>query len=477
MTFARFIAPLALLLVPAVAFAGNGDYTPAPENPTVWGGDETEPCAWPSVVMVTGGGNLCSATFIHPKVVMYAAHCGYQDKVVRFGDSDASGKTVQVEYCKTYPGYNGSQSTDWAYCVLQNEVTDIPFTPVGYGCEVNQYVAHGADIAIVGFGNNSGQTGAGRKRWAFTKMWNPGPYTFDIGGNGYPTICSGDSGGPVFIRYDDGTWHAYGIASTKNSDTCDQAAGTHSLATNAAKWIENDSGIDVTVCHDNDGNWDPGPLCGGFFNGEPALSYGSWYTWCEDVTRSGWSGTCGPDYGNNAESVPPTVAIVSPTDGAAYEESPTTLDITIDVADTSGFWDVQIEIAGMLQPVVISDQSPTVFSGVNFTTGEYTLVAHATDFWGNQAVSEPVTITVTNGPVGEDEGESTDEGESGGEGEADEGESTGDGGLDEVGDTYFDPSASGDGGSCAVVESSGDAGGLALLGLGLLGLAARRRRD
>ncbi|NJK33147.1 MAG: trypsin-like serine protease [Deltaproteobacteria bacterium] len=294
-SFIRISIGLTLLLVPTLAWAGKGDVAADPQTPAIWNGSETEPCAWPSVVRVTGGGSLCSATLIHPQVVMYAAHCGTQDKVVRFGDSDNTGKTELVEYCKSYPGYN-SQGNDWAYCVLQDPVDEIPITPVGYGCEINQYVAHGADIAIVGFGNNSGDSGAGRKRWAFSKMWNPGFSTFNVGGQGYPSVCSGDSGGPAFIRYADGTWHTYGIASTKNSNTCDQAGGTHSLATRAVEWIETDSGIDVTVCHDLEGNWDPGPYCGRFFNGEPQLSYGSWYTWCEDVTASGWSSTCGTDY-------------------------------------------------------------------------------------------------------------------------------------------------------------------------------------
>src|SRR5690606_4129959 len=121
----------------------------------IWGGDETEPCAWPTVVRVTGGSSLCTGTLIHPKVVMYAAHCGAAEKVVRFGDTNNTGKTSVVEYCKTNPAYNGStQSNDWAYCVLQEAVTQIPFTPVGYGCEVDQYYGNGASVAVVGFGNN-----------------------------------------------------------------------------------------------------------------------------------------------------------------------------------------------------------------------------------------------------------------------------------------------------------------------------------
>ncbi|MFV8752918.1 S1 family peptidase [Nannocystaceae bacterium ST9] len=476
---------LPFALIPTLALAGPPDeIDEPPDTPVIWGGEDTEPCAWPSVVMVTGGGSLCSAALIHPKVVLYAAHCGYQDKSVRFGDSQNSGKTRQVEYCKVNPSYNGnSQSNDWAYCVLQEEVTEIPFTPVGYGCEVNQYAHNGADIAIVGFGNDTGDTGAGRKRWAFTKMFNMDATTFDVGGNGYPTICSGDSGGPAFIRYDDGSWHSYGIASTKYDDTCTQAPGTHSRSHNAAKWIENDSGIDVTVCHDNDGNWDPGYLCGGFFNGEPALTYGSWYTWCEDATRSDWSSTCGTDYGVNAETVPPDLQITTPSDGQSFVGEPTIVDIEIAVNDASGFWDVYLDITPMVgDPVstpVVSNENPTVIAGAEFYSGEYTLVAHATDFWGNQAVSAPVTFSVVEdqtdtGPSDTgDTSSSTDTGV--------EGESTGDpsdsGGLDEVGDTSGDPGVSDDAGDCSCQSDRSSGGGawLMIAGLGLLGLRRRTR--
>jgi MYXO-CTERM domain-containing protein len=489
------LSALPLLLLPALALAGNPEIEPPPDDQGIWDGDDTVPCAWPSVVMVTGGSSLCSASLIHPKVVLYAAHCGYQDKEVRFGESQNSGKTEQVEYCKTYPGYNGGQGTDWAYCVLENEVTEVPFTPVGYGCEVSQYLDHGADIAIVGFGNNTGETGAGRKRWAFTKMFNPGPTTFNVGGNGYPSVCSGDSGGPALIRYPDGSWHVYGIASTKNDDTCSEAGGTHSRADNAAKWIENDSGIDVTVCHDNVGNWDPGPLCGGFFNGEPALSYGSWYTWCEDVTESGWSETCGPDFGNNAEAVAPEVLIVAPVDGDDFVDQPTALDITVAVADDSGFWDVYLEIiptgGDAVMTSAISDENPTVFPSAEFYAGEYTLIAHATDFWGNTAASMPVTFTVTSGQTDSGDGD-TGDGDTGDGDTADSGGSTGDeadegddatddpgeDGLDdEVGDTFSYPGLREDSGdcSCRADREPSNSGWAGLLALALLGLRRRSR--
>jgi MYXO-CTERM domain-containing protein len=480
------LALLASLAMPAIAFAGEPEIAAPSPTPHIWNGADTEPCAWPSVVMVSGGSSLCTGTLIHPKVVMYAAHCGASDKVVRFGDSQNSAKTRMVEYCKTNPIYNGGQGSDWAYCVLQEEVFEIPFTPVGYGCEVEQHYANGAEIAIIGFGNNDGDNGAGRKRWGWTYISNASGSRFDVGGQLTESICSGDSGGPAMIRYEDGSWHVYGIASTKNDDTCTSAKGTHSLAVNAVEWIEQDSDIDVTVCHDLAGNWDPGPLCGNFFNGQPALSYGAWNTWCEDATALEWSATCGPDFGQNAEVNAPTLEVVVPFDGQVFDAEPAMFDIAVMAQDDSGLpVEVQIEVEGMLQGTPTSD-NPAVFPNAVFYCGEYTITAHGTDFWGNVAQSEPVTFMVAgacnpgDGDPGDGDG---DPGDGDGDGETESGGpvDTGDG---DTGETGLDSGPSQDGPvdetgcACGVRERgpSGLPGTLALVALAGLGLIRRRAR-
>lgn len=470
---------LASLAVPTIAFAGEPEFTVPEPTPYIWQGADTQPCAWPTVVMVTGDGALCSGTLIHPEVVMYAAHCGADNKVVRFGDSQNSAKTRTVEYCKINPGYNGGQGSDWAYCKLDQAVIEIPFTPVGYGCEVQQYYGNGADIAIIGFGNNDGDTGAGRKRWGFTYISNASSTRFDVGGNQTESICSGDSGGPAMIRYDDGSWHVYGIASTKNDDTCSSAKGTHSLAVNAVEWIEQDSDIDVTVCHDLNGNWDPGPLCGNFFNGQPALAYGSWNTWCQDLTALEWSATCGNDFGQNAESNVPTLEVVVPFDGQVFDAEPAIFDIAVMTADDSGLAvEVEIEIEGMLQSTPSSD-NPALFPNATFYCGEYTIVAHGTDFWGNLGHSEPVTFTVAgacnsgdgDGDPGDGDGDPGD-----GDGDGDPGTDdggpvdTGDGDNGETGDdggAAQDPTIAEDGCACSVDDRgpSGLLGSLAMLAM------------
>ncbi|PRQ00581.1 trypsin-like serine protease [Enhygromyxa salina] len=478
------LAFLSFLLLPVVAKAGEPQVAtpeqPPPDN-HVWNGAETEPCAWPTVVKVTGGGSLCTGSLIHPRVVMYAAHCGAQGKTVGFGDSDNSTKSKSTEYCKTNPSYNGGQGTDWAYCVLNEPVTEIPITPVGFGCEVAQYYGNGEDVAVVGFGNNEGDNGAGRKRWGWTYISNAGNSRFDVGGQGTETICSGDSGGPAFIRYDDNSWHVYGIASTKNDDTCSAAKGTHSLAVNAVKWIEQDSGIDVTVCHDINGNWDPGPLCGNFFNGEPGLSYGSWNTWCEDTTALEWSATCGTDFGESAELNPPVLEVVVPFDGESFDAEPAMFDITVTAEDDSGLpVDVEIEIEGMLQGGIVSE-NPAVFANAVFYCGEYTIIAHGTDFWGNLGHSDPVTFTVEGDCMGTDTGDGDgDPGDGDGDpggGDEDDGGEPAETGSDELGETGL---GADDGTfttytcSCEIDRRPPAHG--AWLGFGLLGLGLLRRR-
>lgn len=475
---------LSFLAFPAIAMAGDPDTIEGnglDEDVEVWGGQETEPCGWPSVVRVTGPSSLCSGTLIHPDVVMYAAHCGTQDRVVRFGDSSNSTKTRATSYCRASPQYNGWQDYDWAYCVLEEPVFEVPITPVGYGCEVNQYLYNGQTVAVVGFGNDEGDSGSGRKRWAFTSLSNLESHRFDVGGGGQPTICSGDSGGPAYIQYDDGTWHAYGIASTKNSGTCDQARGTHSNAVNAVAWIEQDSGIDVTVCHDLNGAWNPGPYCGDIFNGQPALGYGSWNLWCPDAPSLEWSATCGSTFEElNYEANPPAVQFQVPTNGQVFEDSPAEFDITVLAEDDSDLGvDVTLALDGEPLQQVISE-SPAVWDGASFPAGTYTLTATGVDFWGNQTVDE-VTFTV-EGASGDDgettSGEETTSDDDGGDDEV--GEDTGDLGTEDG----FNPGADGglttQGCACSTGDSSdglGFGGGalwFGLAGIGLLGLRRRR---
>src|SRR3954469_18784572 len=80
---------------------------PAPE-PTatdsvsagVFGGPEPSPPAWSNVAWV---GQRCSGVFVHPEIVVYAAHCGTDHAFVEL-DRGSERITLPVEFCEAYDG-------------------------------------------------------------------------------------------------------------------------------------------------------------------------------------------------------------------------------------------------------------------------------------------------------------------------------------------------------------------------------------
>lgn len=406
----RFSIVAASLLLAGSASASEMQIQPS--FPQVTGGEDVMECGWPTTVAVTGGGGLCTGSLIHPQVVSYAAHCGDQNKRVIFGEANSGAGvayTRNTERCLANPEYMGvsDQARDWAFCILDEPVTEIPFTPPLYGCEVDLLV-EGAPVIIAGFGDSSETGGAGTKRWGATSIVSTFGNTANIGTNGTST-CQGDSGGAALMQMADGSWRSISMVST--GIDCG-SAGVHSLLHGAIPWIEEQSGIDVTPCHDQDGTWNPTPNCDGFFSGSE-MGSGNWTNWCDGTARSAPADTCGDPFDAQRDAEPPAVAISSPTQGEEFE-SGSLITIQVDATDDAfGVKEVWIEIGGMEQPV--RDQVPPyVFADVPFPDGVWEIVAHAEDWDGKMGSSEPITIGV-NAEVpddsgGDDSGSTTDEG-------------------------------------------------------------------
>ncbi len=448
-------------LLPSAAQASD----PGPKpDPLISDGIEVGMCGWPTAVAVQGGG-LCTGTLVAPNLVAYAAHCGAGgSKKVRFGETTFTGKSVTPEFCMTNPGYS-YQGNDWAFCKLAEPI-DLPTTPVVFGCET-QILQPGAQIAIVGFGGNTDVGGAGTKRWGMTTLLgvNWAQNITQIGGNGQPSICPGDSGGPTLIQYPDGSWHSFGIASTYNGVCGSQ--GIHALLPGAVEWIEENSGVDITPCHDIDGTWNPTPLCQGFFTGDEN-GFGTWADWCEGTPGGGSSETCGDPFDAEPDEDPPLVAITAP--GYGEEFAPfEAMTISVDASDVGwGVKTVGMRIQGEVQPIT-DEQPPYEFPNVSFPKGTWELIAVAEDWAGQISESEPVLIGV-GGPVEEPEPEETD---TGGEETDDTGES--DVPDDTSSDTEGDPMGDGADDGCGCVSSPAAPSAWWLLGLGLF-VPRRRRR-
>lgn len=375
----------------ALAIAPPGGLTtPDPEPLHVTGGQDVMTCGWPDTVAVTGGGGLCTGSLVHPRVVVYAAHCGDGDKTIRFNEDSNSGLSVGTDFCMTNPEYLGTtnQGQDWAFCVLTEEVTEIPVTPPLYGCGIDMIEA-GQSVIIAGFGD-SNMGSAGTKRWAQAQINSSLGNTANIGGDGTST-CQGDSGGSAFVEMDDGSWRAISMVSTGVG--CG-SAGVHALMHPAIPWIEEHSGYDITPCHDLDGTWHPSPACDGFFAGDET-GFGTWSDWCEGTPRSGPATDCGEPWTAFEDLTAPTVTITSPMHAQVFDPG-TEIDILIDAIDPApeyGVRSVWVSIADMEQEQRDFGR-PYGFVGVPFPEGVFTIVAFAEDWDGKIGESEPITIGI-----------------------------------------------------------------------------------
>ena len=454
----------------------------------IWGGTEVAVCGWPTTVSMEGA---CSGTLVHPEVVIYAAHCGGGYNQVTFGENGSGGRKVATQFCKTYPGGGPGNGKDFAFCKLAQPVTDVPIVPILMGCETS-VLKPGQEVTIVGFGQaNNGPYGI--KREVTTTINNiTGQGEAFIGGGGKDS-CQGDSGGPVFVRLGkslapqaDDTWRVFGI--TSYGGACG-TGGYYSMMHNGIQWFEQESGVDLTPCHDSDGTWKPTGACVGF-QIEPGKGGGSWATGCDTGPVAGASAICGPPVEDDL--LAPSAEIIDPLDGAEFMgEGGGNAKVTISVDAIDEGWgvrEVRLLING--KEVGVDNSAPYSWADVSFPTGQWTLGAIVYDLADNMGVAKDVAIGV-NMPAPEPEPETTGTtGDSDGTGGTDSTDGTGGSASAGTGGTSAGTGGASSGASATATDTGGQdedegcacrsagegPGGAAALtlGVGLLGLRRRR---
>lgn len=281
MTHTRYSRLLSLgIALTSTSYAqAHSDFGQAGTSSIV-GGQSAKACAWPSVFFVktkakTGEG-MCTATLVHPRVLLYAAHCGIVLHARIGEDVIAPSKTLEADAfveSQAYPDYEWLTDVehDWAYAVLKEPILDIPIVPVAHSCEYDQLVKSGTQVHLVGFSPNKRsdeenpepKEGNYPLRWATSKVGDvshKGRLT--TGGNGVHG-CGGDSGGPLMAKLPDGSWRTIGITSTLTGKCREK--GAYASYSHARKemiaWVEKESGIDITPCYSLDGSPTPSAEC------------------------------------------------------------------------------------------------------------------------------------------------------------------------------------------------------------------------
>ncbi|MCH9680986.1 MAG: trypsin-like serine protease [Deltaproteobacteria bacterium] len=323
MSFAALVGLLSI-----TGFAGADQLVEPTEPMQVAGGVEVGTCGWPTAVALRGGGQpFCTGTVVHPRVVMLAAHCidpqfgwGAPD-TIGFGEDGFNPiADIPTSFCEWHPGWDqgNTEGFDIAYCVMAQAV-DVDIVPPLMGCEWDAMVP-GVETHIVGYGADIGIIDVNAGGWVFTDGNGPkrtAPQTLEgvfdnaaylLGNNAGG--CPGDSGGPAMVQMADGTWRVIGAASRIHPDAGPGANdnwclhGTvYSTFSHVMPWIEQNSGFDITPCHDANGNWDPDERCGfiPLDPANPATTSGTWQDGCASNQLSGLGELCGPPF----DGVPP----------------------------------------------------------------------------------------------------------------------------------------------------------------------------
>lgn len=317
----------------------------SPES-RVTGGQEAKECGIPGVLSIetipngVASASLCTATLIHPRVILYAGHCGTINTMTP-GERWQQEKLTKeaFEMSKPHPAGNtgaGSPNSamDWAVAVLKEPLKGVPVIPIAYGCELDMLIAQGKPVTLAGYADNAvGKQSDKIKdyylKWANTIIGGvTGTTLKTTAGTNKVTACRGDSGGPMLARVKDGSWRTIGIASSlgpTSSSGCGSAQGFNTYSKvrkELIEWIEAETKIDVTPCFDLDGKPTPSLACDRFmaFAEDPASPSAKWDNNCADAKQLPQKDACGIEDSGEKEPEPEPETTTGSGDGDSDSE-------------------------------------------------------------------------------------------------------------------------------------------------------------
>lgn len=169
---------------------------PTPPEADLIGGKPADPKEFPATVYSAQGNSRCTATIVGERVLLIAAHCVGNGRSAVF-------KASGVEYrstCTHGPDYARNSTADWALCLIDQSVVNVPFEHVNQEAD---RLKVGDKLLLTGFGCTSpggggGNDGTYRIGESTIRELPDGRSDNDIVTSGGAALCFGDSGGPAF---------------------------------------------------------------------------------------------------------------------------------------------------------------------------------------------------------------------------------------------------------------------------------------
>lgn len=359
----------------------------------VSGGRAAATCDFPAIAGLDLG---CSATLVHPEVVLYAAHCGEGIRGVTFGeDLDRPERVLETSRCEAHPEAALGNGFDVAFCLLAQPVDDVPPLPIAAGCELGAIEA-GMTATLVGYGPDEASGRFGLKRSLDVTL---GAIAQDLVATAEAgASCPGDSGGPLVLDLApalgslEPAARVIGVLSAANSAECGQGVDHYSFVPDLLPWLEDASGRDLTPCFDDDDRWAPTPACVEASLPEAPVS---WNRGCRSPAAGRAATSCGPafDVERLLDTVPPELELIVPELPEVVDDDDT-FDTWIEASasdDESGVSGVRFELldeAGGLRAEQRDEVPPYRLDALSLPAGFWTMVVSARDHAGNERRAE-----------------------------------------------------------------------------------------
>lgn len=309
-----------------------------PANAIV-GGEPAPHGSWSTVVYISQG---CTGTLIHPKLVVFAAHCGSDIDFVSFGQNiESPERRVKTVKCDTFSESRLRNGTDFAYCLLvepQNLSVVLPLLD-----HELHFLKPGKSATLVGFGlNDDGKMGIKHVAESAIGCLTPHGEMF-IGGGGVDS-CAGDSGGPAFIFVGEGRNVQQRLVGIASYGSVCGSGGYYARIDRAIDWLETETGFDLSSS-----------------SSTPSVSNNDVEQWNRRITSQGnlIGLRARPNKPVGIDNVPPRIRIVDTIlkNGHDIEQAELQIEVkTYDPKKGCGLATISVEVDGQIKAPIPPDR-------------------------------------------------------------------------------------------------------------------------